>query len=112
MHTILSSALVPSSVTQQLRETHHVAPTMASPTLAPYMSGTVVGGPSHAPISVPTTVASFNGSSVSYQKVEPPKTAQSYTGFTGRPSPNTYAKAVVKKAAPPPLAGEVNFSPC
>ena len=28
--------------------------------------------------------------------------AQTFTGFTGKPSPNTYAKAVVKKSTPPP----------
>ena len=75
---------------------------MAAPTPAPYVPGMVVGGPSHAPVSVPTTVASFNSSGVTYRKNEPPKMAQTFTGFTGKPGPNTYAKAVVKKSTPPP----------
>ena len=79
---------------------------MAAPTLAPYVPGIVVGGPSRAPVSVPTTIASFNSSGVSYQKAEAPKTAQTFTGFTGKPGPNTYTKAVVKKSTPPPPVGE------
>ena len=102
VHAIVSSALVPQSVINCMQETHHVAPAMAAPTPAPQAPGIIVGGPSHAPVSVSTTVASFNSSSVSYQKAEPPKTAQTFTGFTGKPGPNTYAKAVVKKSTPPP----------
>ena len=102
VHAIVSSALVPKSVTKCLQETHHVAPSQAAPALAPIVSSTVVGGPSCAPVSIPTTVVSFNSSGVSHWKVEPPKVAQAFTGFTGRPSPNTYAKAVVKKTTPPP----------
>ena len=102
VHAIVSSALVPQSVTNRMQESHHVAPVMAAPTPAPYVPGTVVGGPSHAPISVPTTVASFNSSGVTYRKTEPPKMAQTFTGFTGKPGPNTYAKAVAKKTTPPP----------
>ena len=89
-----------------MQESHHVAPVMAAPTPAPYVPGTVVGGPSRAPVSVPTTVASFNSSGVTYQKAEPSKTAQTFTGFTGKPSPNTYAKAVVEKSTLPPLVVE------
>ena len=85
-----------------MQETHHVAPTMAAPTLAPQAPGIIVGGPSRAPVSVPTTVASFNSSGVSYRKAEPPKMAQTFTGFTGKPGPNTYAKAMVKRSTPPP----------
>ena len=101
MHAIVSSALIPDAVAKCLQETHHVAPSQAAPTLA-YMPGIVVGGPSCAPVSISTTVASFNGSGTAYQKVELPKTAQAFTGFTGKPSPNTYAKAMVKKSTPPP----------
>ena len=102
VHAIVSSALVPQSVTNRMQESHHVAPVMAAPTPAPYVPGTVVGGPSRALVSVPTTVASFNSSSVTYRKAEPPKMAQTFTGFTGKPGPNTYARAVVKKSTPPP----------
>ena len=102
VHAIVSSALVPQSVTNRMQESHHVAPVMAAPTPAPYMPGTVVGGPSRAPVSVPTTVVSFNSSSVTYWKAEPPKMAQTFTGFTGKPGPNTYAKTVAKKSTPPP----------
>ena len=50
VHTIVSSALIPQSVTNRMQESHHVAPVMAAPTLAPYVPGIVVGGPSHAPV--------------------------------------------------------------
>ena len=102
MHAIVSSALIPQSVINHMQETHHVAPTMAVPTPAPYVPGTVVGRPSCAPVSVLITVASFNSSGVSYHKTEPPKMAQTFTGFTGKPGPNTYAKAMVKKSTLPP----------
>ena len=102
VHATVSSALIPQSVTHCIQETHYVVPVMAAPTPAPQAPGIIVGGPSHAPVSVSTTVASFNSSGVSYQKAEPPKTAQTFTGFTGKPSPNTYAKTVVKKSTPPP----------
>ena len=102
VHAIVSSALIPQSVTNCMQESHHVAPVMAAPTPAPQAPGIIVDGPSCAPVSVPTTVASFNSSGVSYWKAEPPKTAQTFTGFTGKPSPNTYAKAVAKKSTPPP----------
>ena len=104
VHAIVSSALVPQSVTNCMQESHHVAPVMAAPTLAPYVPGIVVGGPSHAPVSVPTTVASFNSSGVSYRRAAPPSTVQTFTGFTGKPGPNTYAKAMAKKSTlPPPM---------
>ena len=102
MHAIVSSALIPQSVTNRMQESHHVVPVMAAPTLAPYVPGIVVGGPSRAPVSVPVTIASFKSSGVTYRKAEPPKTAQTFTGFTGKPSPNTYAKAMVKKSTLPP----------
>ena len=106
MHAIVSSALVPQTVTNRMQETHHVVPVMAAPTPVPYAPGIVVGGPSHAPVSAPVTIASFNSSGVTYRKAEPPKTAQTFTGFTGKPGPNTYAKAVVKESTPPPLVVE------
>ena len=110
VHAIVSSALIPQSVTNRMQESHHVAPVMAAPTPAPHVPGMVVGGPSRAPISVPTTIASFKSSGVSYQKAEPPKTAQTFTGFTGTPSPNTYAKAMVKKSTPPPPVVEKEWT--
>ena len=110
VHTIVSSALIPQSVTHRLQETHHVAPVMAAPTPVPQAPEIIVGGPSHAPVSVPTTIASFNSSSVSYWKAEAPKMAQTFTGFTGKPGPNTYAKAVVKKSTPPPPVVEKEWT--
>ena len=50
-HTIVSSALVPPSVTKHLQETHHVAALVPAPTSAPIVASTVVGGPSRAPIT-------------------------------------------------------------
>ena len=50
VHTIVSSALVPPSVTNRLQETHQVAAPVAPPVNAPIMASTTVGRPSHAPI--------------------------------------------------------------
>ena len=36
--------------------------------------------------------------------------AQTFTGFTGKPGPNTYAKAVVKKSTPPPPVVEKEWT--
>ena len=110
MHAIVSSALIPKSVTHRIQETHYVAPVVAAPTLVPQAPGIIVGGPSRAPVSVPTTIASFNSSGVSYRKAEAPKMAQTFTGFTGKPGPNTYAKAVVKKSTPPPSMVEKEWT--
>jgi hypothetical protein len=48
VHAIVSSALVPPSVSNPMQEIHHVAPIVAAPTLAPRLQ-IVVGGPSCAP---------------------------------------------------------------
>ena len=50
VHAIVSSALVPPSVTKRLQETHHAAAPVAALISAPVMASTVVGGPSHAPV--------------------------------------------------------------
>ena len=50
VHAIVSSALVPPSVTNRLQETHQVAAPMAAPVSAPNMASTTVGGPSCAPV--------------------------------------------------------------
>ena len=50
VHTIVSSALVPQSVTNRLQETHQVVAPVATPISAPVMASTVVGGPSRAPV--------------------------------------------------------------
>ena len=50
VHAIISSALVPQSVTKCFQETHHAAAPMAAPLGAPAMASTWVGGPSHAPV--------------------------------------------------------------
>ena len=50
VHTIVSSALVPLSVTNRLQETHRVAAPVAAPVSAPLMASMTVGGPSCAPV--------------------------------------------------------------
>jgi hypothetical protein len=65
VHVIVSSALIPESVAKRLQESHHVEAPAASPTPA-YRTGILVGGPSHAPVSVPSTIASINSSGISY----------------------------------------------
>ena len=50
VHAIVSSALVPPSVTNRLQETHQVAAPVAAPVSVPIMASTTVGGPSHAPV--------------------------------------------------------------
>ena len=50
VHTIVSSALVPPSVTNRLQETHCIAAPAAAPISALVMASMVVGGPSHAPV--------------------------------------------------------------
>ena len=49
VHAIVSSALVPPSVTNRLQETHRVAAPVAAPISVPIMASMVVGGPSCAP---------------------------------------------------------------
>jgi gag-polypeptide of LTR copia-type len=95
VHAIVSSALIPESVAKRLQESHHVEAPAASPTPA-YRTGIVVGGPSRAPISVPSTIASINNSGISYRKVEPPKSALAYTGLPSKPGPNSLTKAMRK----------------
>ena len=84
VHAIVSSALVPPSVTKWLQETHHRAAPVAAPISAHIMASTVVGGPSHAPVQVPTTITSFKPSGVTYTKQEVPKNVQVFSGFTGQ----------------------------
>ena len=50
VHTIVSSALVPPSVTNRLQETHQVVAPVAAPVSVPIMASTTVSGPSHAPV--------------------------------------------------------------
>ena len=50
VHAIVSSALVPPSVTKCLQETHHAVALVAAPVSALIMASTTVGGPSHASI--------------------------------------------------------------
>jgi hypothetical protein len=95
VHAIVSSALIPESVAKRLQESHHVEAPVASLTPA-YRTGIVVGGPSCAPVSVPSTIASINSSGISYQKVEPPKSAQAYTGLLSKLGPNVLNKAMRK----------------
>ena len=50
VHAIISSALVPPSVTDRMQETHHAVAPVAAPLSAPVMDSTWVGGPSCAPV--------------------------------------------------------------
>ena len=92
VHAIVSSALVPQSVTNRLQETHHIAAPVAAPISAPVMASTVVGGPSCAPVQVPITIASFKPSGVTYTKTEALKNVQVFSGFTGQEGPHTMRK--------------------
>src|SRR5277367_1546925 len=85
---IVSSALVPPAVTNRLQETHHLqTPAQAVPQMA---NTTVVGGPSHVPITAePYTLALYNSRGVTYTKV-PPKSPQWCSGKRG-PGPATYS---------------------
>jgi gag-polypeptide of LTR copia-type len=95
VHAIVSSALIPESVAKHLQESHHVEAPAASPTLA-YRTGIVVGGPSRAPVSVPSTIASFNSSGIHFRKSEPPKSVQAYTGLPSKLGPHSLNKAMRK----------------
>ena len=50
VHAIVSSALVPPSVTNRLQETHRVVAPVAAPVSVPIMASTTVGGPPCAPV--------------------------------------------------------------
>jgi hypothetical protein len=95
VHAIVSSALIPESVAKCLQESHHVEAPEASSTLA-YRTGIVVGGPSRAPVSVLSTIASFSSSGIHFRKSEPPKSVQAYTGLPSKPGPNLLNKAMRK----------------
>ena len=87
---------------------------MAAPVSAPLMASTTVGGPSHAPVQVPTTIASFKPSGVTYTKTEVPKNAQAFSGFTAQEGPHTMEKPPVawKGTAPlkPPVSLEARMA--
>ena len=95
MHAIVSSALVLQSVTKHLQETHHAVAPVAAPLSVPEMASTWVGGPSHAPVRVPTTIALFKPSGVTCTKTEVPKNAQVFSGFMGQEGPHTMRKPPV-----------------
>ena len=95
VQAIVSSALVPQSVTKHFQETHHAAAPVAAPISAPIMASTVVGGPSHAPVQVPTTIVLFKPSGVTYTKTEVPKNVQAFSGFTGQEGPHKMRKPPV-----------------
>ena len=114
VHAIVSSALVPPSATNRLQETHRVAAPVAAPVSVPIMASTTVGGPSCAPVQVPTTIVSFKPSGVTYTKTEVTKNAQAFSGFTGQEGPHTMKKPPVawKGAAPskPPVSLEARMA--
>ena len=114
VHTIVSSALVPQSVTKRLEETHHTAAPVAAPISVPVMASMVVDGPSHAPVQVPMTITSFKPSGVTYTKTEAPKNAQAFSGFMGQKGPHTMRKPPVawKRVAPskPPVSLEARMA--
>ena len=72
VHAIVSSALVPQSVTKHLQETHHAAALIAAPISVPVMASTMVGGPSCTPVQIPTTIMSVKPSGITYTKIEAP----------------------------------------
>ena len=114
MHAIVSSALVPQSVTKCLQETHHAVAPVAAPLSAPETASTWVGGPSHAPVQVPMTIALFKPSGVIYTKTEVPKNVQAFSGFMGQEGPHTMRKPPVawKCATPskPPVSLEARMA--
>ena len=114
MHAIVSSALVPPSVTKRLQETHHTAAPVAAPISVLVMASMVVGGPSCAPVRVLTTIALVKPSGITYTKVEAPKSAQAFSGFTGQEGPHTMRKPPVawKGVAPskPPVSLEARMA--
>ena len=114
VHTIVSSALVPPSVTNRMQETHHTAAPVAAPISVPVMASTVVGGPSCAPVRVPTTIMLFKPSGVTYTKTEVPKNAQAFSGFMSQEGPHTMRKPPVawKGTAPskPPVSLEARMA--
>ena len=114
VHAIVSSALVPPSVTNRMQETHHTAAPVAAPISAPVMVSTEVGGPSHAPVRVPTTITSFKPSGVTYTKTEVPKNVQAFSGFTGQEGLHTIRKPPMawKGMAPskPPVSLEARMT--
>ena len=114
VHTIVSSALVPQSVTKCLQETHHAVAPVAAPISVPIMASTVVGGPSRAPVRVPMTIASFKPSGVTYTKTEVPKNAQVFSGFTGQEGPHTMRKPPVAwkgmASSKPPVSLEARMA--
>ena len=87
---------------------------MAAPISAPVMASTMVGGPSHALVRVPTTITSFKPSGITYTKTEAPKNAQAFSGFMGQEGPHTMRKPPVawKGAAPskPPVSLEARMA--
>ena len=114
VHTIVSSAIVPQSVTKRLQETHHTAAPVAAPISVPVMASMVVGGPSCAPVQVPTTITLFKPSGVTYTKTEVPKNVQAFSGFMGQEGPHTMRKPPVawKGVAPskPPVSLEARMA--
>ena len=114
VHAIVSSALVPPSVTKHLQETHQVAAPVAAPVSALIMASMTVGGPSCAPVQVLTTIVSVKPSGITYTKVEAPKSVQAFSGFTGQEGPHTMRKPPVawKGAAPskPPVSLEARMA--
>ena len=95
MHAIVSSALVPQSVTKHLQETHHTATPVAAPISVPVMASMMVGELSCAPVRVPTTITLFKPSGVTYTKTEAPKNVQVFSGFMGQEGPHTMRKPPV-----------------
>ena len=114
VHAIISSALVPPSVTNRMQETHHAAAPVAAPLSVPVTASTWVGGPSRAPVRVPMTIASFKPSGVTNTKTKAPKNVQGFSSFMGQEGPHTMRKPPVgwKGAAPlkPPVSLEARMA--
>ena len=109
VHAIVSSALVPQSVTKRFQETHHAAAPVAAPLSVPAVASTWVGGPSCAPMQVLTTIVSVKPSGITYTKVEAPKSAQAFSGFMGQEGPHTMRKPPVAWKGVAPLKSPVSL---
>ena len=75
---------------------------------------TTVGGPSHAPVQVLTTIVLVKPFSITYTKVEVTKSMQAFSGFMSQEGPHTMRKPPVawKGAAPlkPPVSLEARMA--
>ena len=106
-HEIVSSALIPHDITKCLQESHYVAVKPPAPAPQPFLSGTIIGGPSRAPAGASCQVASFNSSSITYCQIKP-KNGLSFSGFNGTRSPHSLTKVEQECEFPPLVPVQVS----